>query len=74
MTIDDQFAEGDKVATRATFTGTHKGEFMGTPPTDKSVSLPVLFIHRLEGGKVAERWNQGDTLGLLQQIGATQIY
>ena len=40
-TIDDILAEGDKVAARMTWRGTHKGEFMGIPPTGKSVSKHV---------------------------------
>ena len=73
ITIEEMIAEGDKVVIRSTVTGTHKGEFRGTPASDKSVVLPVIFIHRVEGGRVAERWNQADFVGLLQQIGATQI-
>lgn len=72
LTIDDQIAEGDQVVTRATATGTHKGEFMGKSPTDRSITLPIIFIHRLEGGRVAERWNQMDQVGLYEQISATQ--
>ena len=70
LTIHDQIAEADKVVTRATLTGTHKGEFEGVAPTGNSMTFGLIFIHRLEGGKVAERWNQGDILGLMQQIGA----
>ena len=73
LTIDDQIAEGDKVVTRATATGTHKGDFGGVSPTDRSTVLPIIFIHRIEGGKLAERWVQFDQIGLLQQIGSTQI-
>jgi steroid delta-isomerase-like uncharacterized protein len=69
VTIEDQIAEGDKVATRVTFRGTHKGEFRGVPPTDKQVSYSGIAIDRIAGGKVVEMWHEADTLGMLQQLG-----
>jgi len=68
-TIDDMIAEGDKVAVRFTMTGTHKGEFMGRPPTNKKVTVWGIFIHRIVGGKVVEEWARYDTLGFMQQLG-----
>ena len=70
-TIDDLVAEGDKVVIRQTWTGTHKGEFMGVPPTAKSVSFGVIDILRIAGGKCAEHWGQMDSMGLMQQLGAS---
>jgi predicted ester cyclase len=52
--IGDNFAEGNMVATRCTFRATHKGEFMGIPPTGKQITFPVLYIHRIEDGKIKE--------------------
>ena len=69
-TIDDLVAEGDKVVIRQTWRGTHKGEFMGVPPTGKSVSIGVIDIIRVDGGKFVEHWGQMDTMGLMQQLGA----
>lgn len=69
-TIDDMVAEGDKVVLRMTWRGTHKGEFMGVPPTGKSVSFGVIDIIRVAGGKLAEHWGQMDSMGLMQQLGA----
>ena len=69
-TIDDIVAEGDKVVIRQTWSGTHKGEFMGVPPTDKSVSFGVIDIIRIAGGKFVEHWGQMDSMGLMQQLGA----
>ena len=43
-TIEDMVAEGDKVVIRMTWKGTQKGEFMGVPPTGKSVSFGVIDI------------------------------
>jgi len=68
-TIDDMVVEGDKVAIRYTWTGTHKGEIMGTPPTNKKVTMWEILIDRVAGGKFAEIWARYDTLGLMQQLG-----
>jgi steroid delta-isomerase-like uncharacterized protein len=68
-TIEDMIAEGDKVVLRFFWSGTHKGEFMGIAPTGKQVTVKVMSMHRIEGGKVVENWAQVDQLGLLQQLG-----
>jgi steroid delta-isomerase-like uncharacterized protein len=70
MVVEDQVAEGDKVVTRWTATGTHRGELMGMPPTGKSVRVTGITINRLEGGKIVEEWGIFDQLGMLQQLGA----
>jgi steroid delta-isomerase-like uncharacterized protein len=69
-TIDDMVAEGDKVVMRMTWRGTHKGEFMGVPPTGKRVSFEVIDIIRIAGGKFVEHWGLMDGMGLMQQLGA----
>jgi steroid delta-isomerase-like uncharacterized protein len=69
FTVEDMIAEGDKVATRKTFHGTHQGEFMGIPPTGQQVSIGVIDIVRVYDGKVVEHWSMGDNLGLMQQLG-----
>ena len=67
--IDDMFAEGDKVAVRYKVTGTHKGEYMGIPPTNKKVTIWAIEIDRIVGGKAAEGWLMFDTLSFMQQLG-----
>ncbi|MDH5703188.1 MAG: ester cyclase [Aigarchaeota archaeon] len=69
FTLDDMVVEGDKVAVRFTFSGTHKGEFEGIPPTNKKVTMWGIYIDRLAGGKFVESWVRYDTLGLNQQLG-----
>jgi steroid delta-isomerase-like uncharacterized protein len=69
LTIDDMVAEGDKVTVRFTVTGTHKGKFMGAPPTNKKIKMWSIQIDRIAGGKFAEGWERYDTLGFMQQIG-----
>ncbi len=51
FTIDDQIAEGDRVVTHWTATGTHKGEFNGIPPTGKQFSVSTIDIDRIVNGK-----------------------
>ena len=69
-TIEDILAEGDKVVIRMTWSGTQKGEFMGIPATGKSISIGVIDIIRIAGGKLVEHWGQMDSMGLMQQLGA----
>jgi len=68
-TIEDQLAEGDKVATRFTYRGTHQGEFMGIPPTGKHMKFTGMALSHWVDGKLVENWNNDDTLGFLQQLG-----
>jgi steroid delta-isomerase-like uncharacterized protein len=69
-TIDDQIAEGDRVVSRWTARGTHRGEMMGIPATGKAVTVSGITINRLSGGRVVEDWTVIDQVGLLQQLGA----
>ena len=69
FTIEDQFGEGDKVATRWTATGTHKGELMGIPPTSVQVTLKGINIYHIADCKIVEFWVNKDDLGMMQQLG-----
>jgi predicted ester cyclase len=69
VTIEDQIAVGDKVVTRMTFSLTHSVKFFGAAPTGKHISWTGIDIHRLEGGKIVERWGVYDDLGLRRQLG-----
>ncbi len=68
-TVEDQVAEGDKVATRWTARGTHEGEFVGIAPTGNQVEITGLTISRIANSKVAEDWTEYDALGMMQQLG-----
>ena len=70
ITVDEQFAEGDRVATRWTARGTHSGEIAGIPPTGKEVTVAGMTFSRLEGGLIVEEWVNWDALGMLVQLGA----
>ena len=69
-TVEDLVAEGDRVCVRLAVRGTHTGEFMGLPPTGRSVTTSVIEVLRFEDGKIAEHWAEADALGLMQQLGA----
>jgi len=69
FTIDDMVAEGDKAAVRYAITGTHKGEWRGVPPTNKKMTVSVIQIDRIAGGKLVEGWERYNTLGVMQQLG-----
>lgn len=73
FTIVDQVAEGEKVATHWTATGTHKGDFKGIPPTGKQFKINAIDIDRIVGGKVVDCWSNMDELGLLRQLGALPV-
>jgi steroid delta-isomerase-like uncharacterized protein len=67
--IEDLVAEGDKVALRITWSGTHKGDMMGIPATGKHVKVTEMQFYRIEDEKIAERWVEADLFGMLQQMG-----
>ena len=68
-TIEDLIAEGDQVIARATTRGTHRGAFMGIPPTGKQVAVIGIDAFRLVDGKIVEHWLNRDDVGILQQLG-----
>ena len=68
--IEQQIAEGDIVATRVTMTGTHRGSFMGVPPTNKRISWSVLLMSQVVAGRIvlhhaSNSWTLLSDLGLL---------
>ena len=54
--VDDQISEGDKVVSRWTARGTHRGEFLGIPPTGEEVTVTGIEFDHLAGGKIEESW------------------
>jgi steroid delta-isomerase-like uncharacterized protein len=68
--IKEQIAEGDKVASRFEWTGTHRGEFLGIPATGRQVAVWGFVFDRLEQGRIKETRILMDTLGLMVQLGA----
>lgn len=70
VTIEDQIAEGDRVATRWTASATHTGPLQGMPPTGKAINVTGVNVARFAEGKIVESWSNFDMLTLLQQLGA----
>ena len=68
--IHEQYTDGDKVITRKTFHGTHKGEFMGMPATDNAVTFDVFDVIAVRDGTMREHWNVVDGLALMIGVGA----
>lgn len=69
-TVTSSVGEGDQVAVKLTARGTHQGDLMGMPPTDKPIDLTVLALYRVVGGKVIEQTIVLDQVTMLQQLGA----
>lgn len=67
--IEEQVAEGDKVVTRLTAYGVHEGDLPGIPATGNPLWMTGTVIHRIEDGRLAEKWSDKDALGFLQQLG-----
>lgn len=70
ISIEDQVAEGDKVASRYTVSGTHKGEFLGVAATGKKITWSALVLQRVADGKVQESWLQWDRVSIMEQLGS----
>jgi steroid delta-isomerase-like uncharacterized protein len=69
VTIEQQFTEGDYVATRTTIRGRHDGDLLGAPATGRDVEFGGLTISRCRDGKIEEEWELVDVTTLLRQVG-----
>jgi len=70
MDVEDLIASDDKTVARVKTTGTHRGEFMGVPPTNARVEMQLIDIMRFDdAGLVCEHWGVTDMLSLMQQLG-----
>jgi putative acetyltransferase len=71
--VEDMIAEGDRVFVRATMSGLHQVEFMGTPPTGRQVRAPVADFFRIAGWRAIEHWGLIDTGMLMQQLDVDEL-
>ncbi|HUI51415.1 MAG TPA: ester cyclase [Terriglobales bacterium] len=67
--IEDTISEGEKLVVSWTITGTHRGEFLGVPATNRKVSFSGITINHIRSGKIIETTVIWDGLGLLEQFG-----
>ncbi|WP_338905426.1 ester cyclase [Salinibaculum marinum] len=70
LTIEDVVSEGDKIALRLRWTGTHEGSVLGVDATGAEVEVDRMEIHHIDDGRIVETGIVEDTVGLLQQLGA----
>jgi steroid delta-isomerase-like uncharacterized protein len=70
VTVEDTLTQGNRVAGRVTWRGSHAGPFAGVAASGKPVQFTAIHIVRFENGKAAEWWGVADLLSALQQIGA----
>jgi steroid delta-isomerase-like uncharacterized protein len=74
MEVEDLIASDDKAVARVSFTGTHRGEFLGVPETGNEVAVQVIDIMRFDGaGLVCEHWGVTDMLSLMEQLGVAPV-
>ena len=73
LTVEDAVGDGERVAQRIRFRGTHTGVFQGLPPTNRQIDLYAIELNRMQDGRVAEHWFQLDQVTLLQQLGLRVI-
>jgi len=73
VSIEDMFGEGDRVAARLVFSGTHQGDFMGIPPTGKKIAVPAIDLARFENGKIVDHWGGPDQMALMVQLGVVSM-
>ena len=68
--LEETIAEGDRIAARLTWTGTHRGPFLGIAPTGRRISYQGVGLFTVAGGRLASAWVVGDGYALLRQLGA----
>jgi steroid delta-isomerase-like uncharacterized protein len=67
--VEELISADDAVVARLTFTGTHRGEFLGVAPTGRRVSYVGAAIFHLDHGKITSAWVVGDTQELWRALG-----
>lgn len=73
FTLEDVIVAADKVTVRSTARGTHRGEFLGVAPTQRTVSFMTIDIHQIANHQIVETWHLEDFYGLLQQLNTSKL-
>lgn len=71
--VEEMISENDKLVACWIISGTHQGEYMGIPPTNKSMSAEGITIHQLSNGRIMDSYACWDALGMMQQLGAVAV-
>jgi steroid delta-isomerase-like uncharacterized protein len=71
--IEEMLTAGDRVITRWTGEGTHRGALRGLPASGRQARVTGISIHRIAGGRIVETWANWDTLGMMEQLGAAHV-
>jgi predicted ester cyclase len=71
--ILDQVAEGEKVVTRLRAVGTHEDDLPGIQRTGNRLEVTATVVHRIQNGKIVEKWSDRNELALLQQLGVVSV-
>jgi len=74
LTIEDIVGENEKLAVAWTISGTHKGEFMGIPATNKKVSVDGITINHIVNAKIMDSYISWDAWGMMQQLGVVPAH
>jgi steroid delta-isomerase-like uncharacterized protein len=69
FSLEDEIREGNKIAAHWTMRGTHKGLYLGNPPTGRAVEAQGIIFARTVNGRIVEDWTVMDQMGILQQLG-----
>jgi steroid delta-isomerase-like uncharacterized protein len=72
-TVQDMFAEDDRVVARLAWTMTHSGDFQGIPASGTTVTGSTIEIYRIAQGRIVEQWTESDNLSFMAQLGAISM-
>jgi steroid delta-isomerase-like uncharacterized protein len=69
FTLEELIAEGEILAARYHWQGTHRGSYLGIPPTGRAIVVRGMDFYRISGGRLVEHWDTIDEFGMLSQLG-----
>jgi steroid delta-isomerase-like uncharacterized protein len=69
MAVEEMLQDGNKVITRVNVSGTHRGEFMGIPPTNNKFDVSAIDIVEFRDGQAIGHWGVMEEARMMQQLG-----